>query len=95
MASKSTQPETTDVETTEVKTAKPDRTPLSGEQAKAILAVARPALAPCLCGCGELTKGRFYPGHDATLKSDLHYTAENGTKAAAKVAREALEVFGW
>lgn len=23
---------------------------------------------PCLCNCGRLTGGRFYPGHDGTLQ---------------------------
>lgn len=49
---------------------------------------ARPAVAPCLCGCGATTKGRFAPGHDAKLHSALKNTP--GTKAAAVKA-----AFGW
>lgn len=49
---------------------------------------ARPAVAPCLCGCGGTTKGRFVPGHDATLKETLKATDSD-------VARQALATFGW
>ena len=33
-------------------------------------------LKPCICGCDETTRGRFFPGHDAKLKSSL-LKAEN------------------
>ncbi len=46
----------------------------------------------CLCGCGEQTKGgRFIPGHDAKLKSDLFAKGDNGDKAA--IAK--LNELGW
>lgn len=47
---------------------------------------ARPAVSTCLCGCGGTTKGRFVPGHDATLKEALKATP--GGDAA-------LATFGW
>lgn len=87
--------ETTTTETTKTKKEKRTWTPMSTEVAKAVLATARPALAPCLCGCGETTKGRFFPGHDATLKETLKATVTNGTPAAKRVATEALAAFGW
>jgi len=67
---------------------------LTTEQAKAIATTARPAVNPCLCGCGETTKGRFFPGHDATLKETLKVTAA-GSGAAATHAKAALATFGW
>lgn len=53
-----------------------------------VLRNARPAIAPCLCGCGGTTKGRFVPGHDATLKETLKATDTDA-------ARDALVAFGW
>jgi hypothetical protein len=53
-----------------------------------IAANARPALSPCLCGCGELTKGRFAPGHDAVLKSRLAQTPGDQ-------ARDIERAMGW
>lgn len=94
-----TQPAPT--ETTEATPAtKTPRTPrvwptLTKEEAAAALRVARPAIAPCLCGCGETTKGRFAPGHDATHHQRLRATAATGTPAARRIAAEALTAFGW
>lgn len=68
---------------------------LSAAQAKSLADNARPALAPCMCGCGEVTKGRFYPGHDATLKAALNVTVSSGSPAAKKQAARALTNFGW
>lgn len=53
-----------------------------------IAAHARPALSPCLCGCGEMTKGRFAPGHDAILKSRLSQTP-------GQQARDIETAMGW
>lgn len=60
-----------------------------------VVANARPALGKCLCGCESLTKGRFFPGHDATLKRDLAATVLHGTEEAKTQAQEALGKFGW
>jgi hypothetical protein len=49
---------------------------------------ARPALMPCICGCGTMTKSRFAPGHDAQLKERLKNT---GTQAA----RDIENTLGW
>ena len=50
------------------------------------------AVTTCLCGCeGSPKAGRFLPGHDARLKSDLVKTALGGSKRAAKK----LEELGW
>jgi hypothetical protein len=68
---------------------------LNASQLKSLIANARPALAPCLCGCGNTTKGRFFPGHDATLKAALHQTEKTGSPAAKKSAKVALAAFGW
>lgn len=56
---------------------------------------ARPALAPCLCGCGGETKGRFVPGHDALLKVRLEATAALGSETQQQDAHAALTAFGW
>src|ERR1700742_5217582 len=46
----------------------------------------------CECGCGETTNGgRFRPGHDAKLKSQLIKEALGGSKRAATK----LEALGW
>jgi len=37
------------------------------------------SLSPCGCGCGELSKGLFRPGHDARLLSRLVKSAKDGT----------------
>lgn len=72
------------------------KSPLTPEAAKAIAATARPAVSPCLCGCGGQTKGRFVPGHDATLKEQLKITvADSPVKAARDAAQSALASFGW
>lgn len=55
---------------------------------------ARPAVSRCLCGCKETTKGRFFPGHDATLKEELKATVRAGGEAAPH-ARAILATFGW
>jgi len=68
---------------------------LTVDRLKAIEAMARPAVAPCMCGCEETTKGRFFPGHDATLKRDLAKAVANGSKAEKERAARILEVFGW
>jgi hypothetical protein len=54
----------------------------------ALALVARPAISPCICGCGTPTKSRFAPGHDATLKERL----KNTESAAARAIEETL---GW
>jgi hypothetical protein len=66
-----------------------DRFPaLSDEEQSALVLVARPAVNPCLCGCGTLTKSRFAPGHDATLKERLKNTD-------SETARAVESTFGW
>jgi len=60
-----------------------------------VVANARPAESDCLCGCGGKTKGRFVPGHDAKLKSELMATAEFGTDEQKAQANAALATFGW
>lgn len=70
-------------------------TALDAEAVTVIRDRARPALAPCLCGCGETTKGRFYPGHDATLKETLKATIVRGEGDAPEIAREAMAGMGW
>lgn len=69
--------------------------PIELDRLKQIAANARPAKAPCMCGCGNETKGRFFPGHDATLKAALHITTESGTAAQKRQAKIALANFGW
>lgn len=89
-----------------VKTPKTPRfTALDPARTAWILRNARPAVSSCLCGCGGTTKGRFQPGHDATLKESLKATiaADDGgdaeipgtPAAAAADARAALSTFGW
>jgi hypothetical protein len=65
--------------------------PLPTDRAAWVAANARPAIAPCLCGCGGTTKGRFMPGHDATLKEQLKAGAAAGDAAST----QALATFGW
>lgn len=55
---------------------------------------ARPALSPCLCGCGELVKSRFSPGHDGALKAELT-TAVKAGGHPSRTARRALTEMGW
>lgn len=69
----------------------PRWTPLPEDRTAWIAAHARPAISACLCGCGGTTKGRFVPGHDATLKESLKVTAEAGNQDA----QAALATFGW
>lgn len=76
------------------KTATPRWTPLTAATAKAAADRARPAIAPCLCGCGATTKGRFAPGHDATHHATLDATVAAGGPAAAH-AKRALAAYGW
>lgn len=85
-----TTPETE--KTPKVKTPKWDALP--ADRAAWIAAHARPAVSSCLCGCGSETKGRFFPGHDATLKETLKVTAAAGGEAGAS-ATAALATFGW
>lgn len=54
--------------------------------------VARPAEGTCICGCEGPTKGgRFQPGHDARLKSQLKQAASAGDASAV----ERLVALGW
>lgn len=68
---------------------------LESKRLRIIKENARPAEAPCLCGCGALTRARFAPGHDATLRQSLRATVEAGSPAAKRTARAALKQFGW
>lgn len=68
---------------------------LDSERAAWVAANARPAVSPCLCGCGGETKGRFVPGHDALLKRSLSATLEVGDDTAKAQAKAALATFGW
>jgi hypothetical protein len=77
------------------KKAKEQTAPMSAERAAWVAANARPKNAPCLCGCGGLTKTRFVPGHDALLKRDLVATEERGDKKAKAATKAARETFGW
>lgn len=79
-----TTPETT-------KTKAPRFTPLEAERAAWVAANARPAVSTCLCGCGGTTKGRFVPGHDATLKEAL----KAGVMQGCEASKAALATFGW
>ena len=90
--------------TTTSETAKTEKVerfvPMSDAVAKWVAENARPAEAPCLCGCGGTTKGRFVPGHDALLKETLRATlgergGKGGSAAAKRSARKALATFGW
>ena len=74
--------------------------PLTDAEARWVAENARPAESPCLCGCGNLTKGRFFPGHDALLKERLRATigergGKGGSKKAQAAAKQALATFGW
>lgn len=73
----------------------PRFTPIEADTLAWIAAHARPAVSPCLCGCGEQTKSRFFPGHDATLKERLKATVANGDDASKATAEATLAVFGW
>lgn len=68
---------------------------IEGDSLQWIVDNARPAVSACLCGCGETTKGRFFPGHDALLKRTLQATIETGDEAAVTLANQALATFGW
>lgn len=68
---------------------------IEGDTLQWIADNARPAVTPCLCGCGETTKGRFFPGHDALLKRTLTATIETGDEAAVTLATQAMATFGW
>lgn len=81
--------ETPAVETPKVKA--PRFTPLDTDRAAWVAANARPAVSTCLCGCGGSTKGRFVPGHDATLKESL----KAGATAGCADSIAALATFGW
>jgi hypothetical protein len=45
----------------------------------------------CECGCGQIVKRRFLPGHDAKLKSRLNSELLEGSEAA----RRELGRRGW
>lgn len=73
----------------------PAKTPVEADRLAVVLANARPAESNCLCGCGNLTKGRFFPGHDAVLKAQLGVTARLTDDARSADAQAALAKFGW
>lgn len=83
----------TPVEETATKTKAPKKAwdTLTDERIAWVAAHARPAVSQCLCGCEGETKGRFAPGHDATLKAHLSAHAEKGNETA----QAALATFGW
>lgn len=84
--------ETAPVETpAEPKVKEPRFPALDTERAAWVAKHARPAISTCLCGCGGTTKGRFVPGHDATLKEAL----KTGAAAGDKSSIAALATFGW
>lgn len=71
--------------------APPKWTALDADRLAFVVQHARPAVSACLCGCGGTTKGRFVPGHDATLKEAL----KAGAKAGCADSITALATFGW
>lgn len=75
----------------EAKVKEPRFPALPAERAAWVAKHARPAISHCLCGCGGTTKGRFVPGHDATLKESLKTGASTGCKDSIA----ALKTFGW
>ena len=85
--------ETTEEETPKVK--KPRWQPLDADTAAWVAAHARPAVSRCLCGCGESTKGRFFPGHDATLKMQLQASLQSDDEQVVANAQAAIGIFGW
>lgn len=57
---------------------------------------AKPKSQECGCECGGSTKGgRFLPGHDARLKSELRRTATEGKAPEKRSAIKRLEELGW
>ena len=89
-----TTPETPAVDAPVEDKPKKEKPVLTAETASWVRANARPAVSPCLCGCGGETKTRFVPGHDAKLKSLLTATIAAGGPAAAD-AQAAQDTFGW
>lgn len=83
--------EVTEVEAKTPKVKTPRFVPLPTDRTAWIAAHARPAVSSCLCGCNGTTKGRFVPGHDATLKESLKASAAAGDENATA----ALATFGW
>lgn len=69
--------------------------PLDADTAAWVAVHARPATSPCLCGCGNETKGRFFPGHDATLKMKLQASLQSDNSDVVQNATVALAKFGW
>ena len=50
----------------------------------------------CECGCDSKTKGgRFLPGHDAKLKSQLLQAIKTGPARTAAKARNRMSELGW
>lgn len=73
----------------------PTQVKMKAERVQWVRENARPANPLCSCGCGKKTKGgRFVPGHDAQLRSELETIVEAGGPSA-RPAREALKRFGW
>lgn len=68
---------------------------LDAQRLEWVVENAYPAERECLCGCGTMTRRRFAPGHDASLRRSLEQLAENGDKKAAKLADQALINMGW
>lgn len=87
--------ETPAPETKTKKAKEPRFTALPEDRVLWIAQHARPAVSSCLCGCGGTTKGRFMPGHDATLKESLKAGTKSEDIVIADASRAALETFGW
>ena len=45
------------------------------------------SVSTCLCGCGEIAKGRFLQGHDAKLHSQVVEAVREQKKLPAEVRR--------
>lgn len=71
-----------------------ERPALTAKRTKWVKENARTAESLCLCGCGDMTKSRFVPGHDAKLRRMLDEVEAAGGPTA-RVAREAKRRFGW
>lgn len=50
--------------------------------------------SPCKCGCGNLTGGFFYPGHDARFKGWL-LQVERGMKKVEELPESVRKAYKW
>lgn len=75
--------------------AKSERREKLAKEPKEPKAKAEKKMSPCKCGCGEMTGGFFYPGHDARFKGWMLKIERGQAKPEDLLSEEVRKAYKW